>query len=391
MQYLIEHTGLLSWLTSIILSNGAAKSGEYAAGISVELAVEALQVCVNALSWKSVKRWLMSDGFEDLSKMALSLHLSIVQKSALRSHTFFRKHTLRILGIALSLSRGRKKFQSHFDFSLKDFIEIVQFVEMEETMAEISEMRLLTLRTILESSPPACCLLKDKMLLYQLGTWAVSLVLKSDSDSSYVVGDAGDLMPNRGVDPCKTRVEVEGLKVTVLRWMAASLILGKLKKGVAMQYPSTARSFVNTANSMHINSSTSEAELDKDLLKLLINLQCYLGTSVATNASVLSVVGVSALIMPTIESPSCGASIGSSCPKQMEDLVDHLLSEVSCPEEVNIAWRWMPWNVRKDLSLRELEACQMLLAIFQSILHGATSDVVLGMVGNVKDFFNKSC
>lgn len=104
--------------------------------------------------WRSVKRWLISEGFEELSKMVLLLHGYALQSLSSSEPVVFLRPYLRILGTSFTLSQARKKFQSRLNFSLADFDGIIQLVERERVPDHGT--RLLALTSILESQPPAC-------------------------------------------------------------------------------------------------------------------------------------------------------------------------------------------------------------------------------------------
>ncbi|KAI5062882.1 hypothetical protein GOP47_0021429 [Adiantum capillus-veneris] len=375
-QYLVEHCGLLSWLTTIFCSNGTAKSGEYAGGISTEIAFQALQIFENTLQWRSIKRWLISEGFEELSKMVMLLHYALVETSSFGEPAMVIKPYLRIIGTAFQLSQVRRKFQSHCNFSLAEILALVHFAETEKACTH--ETRILALRTILECQPPACHSIQDRFLLWKMGMWSLSLALRDFYNLPYALDNNG----NANVEESSTIMgNSKDLITMVLQWVTASLILGESDKAI-LQGPPTAWTFFCGTTRTEDCGSASESDINKSLLKLLIHQQSMLGTA-GTNASAVC---AALLLLPSIEG-SCGTFM-----KDFQDFIEWPLRQLSPPCELEASWRWRPSQTMPRQSSFEYETCQLLFALFQrmlfikesSELHNMVEQLQLGLLSLVK-------
>ena len=123
--------------------------------LSREYEIVFFQVFENALSWRSVKRWITLEGFEELLNVVWLLHHALIKSRSFSETSVFIKPYLRILRTAFHLSLARRKYQSHLKFSIADFLGIVQLIKARQDVVS-SETQLLALEIILESSPPAC-------------------------------------------------------------------------------------------------------------------------------------------------------------------------------------------------------------------------------------------
>ncbi|MCO5561984.1 hypothetical protein L7F22_015610 [Adiantum nelumboides] len=375
-QYLVEHCGLLSWLTTIVCSNGTAKSGEYLGGISAELAFEGLQIFENTLHWRSIKRWLISEGFEELSKMAMVLHHALVETSSFSEPAMLIKPYLRILGTAFRLSRARRKFQSHCNFSLADIFALIQFAQTEKSFTH--ETQLLALRTVLECPPPACHSTQDRFFLWKLGTWSLSLGLKDFYNLPYSLENNG----NANVEEsCTIMTNSKDLIATAFRWLNASLILGESHKAMLQGLP-TAWTFFRGVTRTEDCGSSSVSDIDKNLLRLLIHQQGLLGTPV-TNASAVCAASV---LLPSLEG-SCGTFL-----ENFMDFIEWPLEQLSSPPELEASWRWSFQTMPRQ-SLFEYESCQLLFALFRQMLfvEGRTHlhNIVERLQSGLLDFVKK--
>lgn len=96
----------------------------------------------------------------------------------------------------------------------------------------------------------------------------------------------------------------EDLKATVLRWLAASLILGETQKRISVEGPSTVLKFFDGVPRTGDSASASESEVNKDLARLLVHLQCLLARSMASS-SMVSIVCACGLLLKSVDGP-CG-------------------------------------------------------------------------------------
>ncbi|KAH7429976.1 hypothetical protein KP509_09G076400 [Ceratopteris richardii] len=349
-QHLVEHSGMLSWLTTVVCSNGAAKSGEYVGGVSSELSFKVLQIFENLLEWRSVKRWLVSEGFEELLKMAIVLHNILVESPKFIEPAIFIEPYLRILGTAFRLSQSRRKSQSHLHLPLADLSALIECIDTQK--ATTHHIQMLALKTILEVQPPACSI-QERNYLWKVGAWMLSVGLKN-LKVWHLSLERDNSMDKK--DRAITLADSKNLLATIYAWLNASLILGK--SGGAFQGADTAWSFLEGIKRPEPCDSFCRSDRDKDIIQLLICQQCLLGTSVTNISAVCAVL----ILLPSMEGPF-GTFIEDN-----SNFFEWPLRQLPFPSELSSSWQWRAFECTSTGSLFEYETCQMLFAMFQKLV-----------------------
>lgn len=206
--------------------------------------------------------------------------------------------------------------------------------------------------------------------------WAVSTAMKSDSSQIINVKDShANLTINSEETPSE-----ESLISKLLRWLVASVILGKLSRKLDVNAELSEKSSFKTLQSLLENvekgcgeSNSSGFDCEEVLALSIFYLQQLLGMNFTVLPSVVS--SLSLLLL-------CKKSKFSDFALGYRTSTLSQWSKISCPAEANPAWRWSFYQPWKDLScelsesqrMYEQHACQSLLVIITNVLGKKSSD-----------------
>lgn len=128
-----------------------------------------MQIMERVLSWKFMDQRAIGEGMAELTTAALTLRYFLTHCATTpKQWAIFRRPTIRIMTYVLRISQRRKKYETQFRLSLYDVVEAIRWVESEGPdcgygVQTSAETRLLALRMILQSSPPAILTLEVKI------------------------------------------------------------------------------------------------------------------------------------------------------------------------------------------------------------------------------------
>ncbi|XP_010278715.1 PREDICTED: uncharacterized protein LOC104612823 [Nelumbo nucifera] len=170
----------------------------------------------------------------------------------------------------------------------------------------------------------------------------------------------------------------ESLVSKILRWITASVIVGKISLKVYKINTSTSPGIKTLQSLLECikNGYGERRENNYGNKKALVATILYLQQLLGLNGEVLpSVVSAICLLLLSNASNSTGSEL-LLC--NHGSLVASLCSKIRCPAEANPAWRWSFYQPWRDLSLDltdlqkmdERVACQKLLVIFANALEG---------------------
>ncbi|KAL3649706.1 hypothetical protein CASFOL_006109 [Castilleja foliolosa] len=358
--FLVEHCGLILWLSSIVTSVYGSECQDRIKFARRQLPI-ALEVVHYITSPRNIAEWLQKHAMEQLSELSLHLYKLLVGGVELiKEQSILCNSILKILKLVLKISQKRKIYQPHFTLSEEGIFQ------MYEALAVCSKTRCrssmgLGLKAVLMSTPPVSIILMDKEKLSKFLNCAVTTAIQSKSKNN-MVAVSGKQQHN------------ESLVSKLLRWMTASVILGNI--------------------SCKLNKLNNDSFLERPSLH---SLRSWLGCDekgfgeiamhgcedilAASIFYLLQLVGFSHRFLPSAVSALCLLLIPDSS-SELESLVGSeislpmLCSKIHCPVEANPAWRWSYYQPWRDLSmelsdvekLNEIHACERLLILASNIL-----------------------
>ncbi|KAJ6950483.1 hypothetical protein NC651_004216 [Populus alba x Populus x berolinensis] len=234
----------------------------------------------------------------------------------------------------------------------------------------------LGLKTILMGFPRVDIFHMNQERLSSFLLWAVSTAMKSDSSQIINVKDS---RANLTINSEETPSE-ESLISKLLRWLVASVILGKLSRKLDVHAELSEKSSFKTLQSLleNVEKGCGESNsLGFDCEEVLALSIFYLQQLLGMNFTVLpSVVSSLSLLLLCKKSKFSDFALGYRTSTLSQ------WSKISCPAEANPAWRWSFYQPWKDLScelsesqrMYEQHACQSLLVIITNVLGKKSSD-----------------
>ncbi|CAF2072169.1 uncharacterized protein LOC106445539 [Brassica napus] len=300
---------------------------------------------------------------------------------------------LQILSATLKISQNlRKMYQPHFTITIDGILQLFEAVaNCDSPEVEASAER--GLDTILMSTPPfeLICMDADKLRRFLL--WGTSTALKSDLKKGS--------KPSESHQDTKTLTEEpqeETMVAKFLRWLLASVILGKLYSKandsepavLSKTTPESLLTLLEYFKTMNLEGSETKSE------HIIGEVIVYLQQLSSTNYSVLPsvVCALSSLLLRN------GLEIAGSESDGDYKLIKSLCSRISSPPEATPDWRWSYHQAQKDLSsepardlqkIDERHACQHLLLIFSDMLRvkpGESQKVLLHKSFDMSSLFD---
>ncbi|KAL5804145.1 hypothetical protein ACOSQ3_030945 [Xanthoceras sorbifolium] len=368
--YLVEHCGLFSWLSSMLPFLTMMLLGDQKSFFLRQLDV-VIEVVNDVISSRTITEWLQKHALEQLMELSSRLYKILVGGvNLIRENVSLVNSILEILISTLKISQKRKMYQPHFTLSLESLLQIYEAVNVYNT-AKPSANAELGLKAILMSTPAVDIFHMNQEKLSSFLTWAVSTALKSDF---------GQLNQLRESDIHLTMISEDALveellTLKLLRWLVASVILGKLSAKlndsnlISRRSHRTLLSFLENVEKGCEGIKKSIFDCEKILAATIFHLQQNLGMHCRVLPSVISALSL-LVICDVSECARSNFMLGH------RTSLPYLLSKIHCPAESNPSWRWSFYQPWKDLSseptdlqkMDELHACQTLLVIISNVL-----------------------
>lgn len=372
-RYLVEHCGLISWLSSALSFFSERLSGDQRSFWLKQLTI-VTEVINNVISSRNIIGWLQKDALEQLSEVALHLYkLLIGAVQLMKDNVTLVNSILQILISTLKFSQKRKIYQPRFTISIEGLFKIYQAVVDVSSVPRSSPASEFGLKVILMSSPPLNIFQMKQEELQEFVGWTISTALQPECTGTLQLAES--YLHFRVFS--EEEPSQDSLLSKLLRWLTASVILGMLSwKSTDLDINILERSNSKTSLSLleHVKKGSGKNgrnafHCEEILAASIFYLQQLLGL----NSRVLPSV-VSALCLLLLSDASNSA--GSEFMLGHESHVASLCSRIHCPVEANPAWRWSFYQPWKDLTseqtdlekMDELHACQSLLVVISNFL-----------------------
>ncbi|KFK29207.1 hypothetical protein AALP_AA7G103100 [Arabis alpina] len=371
-RHLVENCGLFSWCSSFISTFTTKPIGDEDFRLVV-----VLEVMTDVLATTNVTEWLQQYALEGLMEISSRLYrllgggLVSVQENGTLVDLI-----LQILSATLKISQKRKMFQPHFTITIEGIFQVFETAANCDTpQVEASAER--GLDTILMGTPPIEIICMDVDNLKRFLLWGTSIALKSDLRKGSKPSESHEDTKILTEEP-----QEETMVAKFLRWLLASVILGKLySKDNDMDPTVLSKTKPETLLTLLEYFKTRNLEGNKTKSEHIIGeVIVYLQQLLCTNYRVLPSV-VSALSLMLLHN---GLGIAGSESNGDYKLIKSLCSRISPPEA-----RWSYYQASKDISLEpatdlekisELHACQHLLLIFSDMLGEKPGESQQGML-----------
>nr|GLL17945.1 uncharacterized protein LOC109190705 isoform X2 [Ipomoea trifida] len=365
-RHLIENCGLISWLSSVVTSFCGIKYDDWK-GFPFAQFAAVLEVVNEIIFFRHTVEWLQKYALEQLSELSCHLCQILVEGAQmLKEHSTFTKLILQILTLTWKVSQKRKVYQPHFTLSVEGLFHLCEAIDVccNGCYSPIAKTGL---EAVLMSTPPVAILQMDCKKVSKFINWAMSIALQSETKRVHQV--------EKYCFPLNISSEEEtenSLISKLLRWLTASVILGKISYKLSKLDSSHScdRSKLINLHCLLEWNEESDRENGKEFAcqEILAASIFYLQQLLSTSFKLLPSV-VSALCLLLLKNPPAGSEvlIGNAAA---------LCSKIRCPAEANSAWRWSFYQPWKDHSskltdsekIEEIHACQMLLLVVSKML-----------------------
>ncbi|KAL0726917.1 hypothetical protein Bca4012_023010 [Brassica carinata] len=383
-RHLVQDCGLFSWCSSLIsMFNTKPIRGE-----DFRLVV-VLEVITDVLASRSVTEWLQEEeirgpcgecgdpkkriAFPLEGLMEISSRLCRLLGGGLVSiqeNSTLVDFILQILFATLKISQKlRNMYQPHFTITIVGILQLFEAVANCDSL-QVEDSAERGLDTILMSTPPLelICMDVDKLRRFLL--WGTSTALKSDLKKGSKPSESHQVNETLTEEP-----QEESMVAKFLRWLCASVILGKLYSQANDSDPTvlsktkpeallTLLEYFKTRN-----LEGSETKSEHIIGEIIVHLQQLLSTNYSLLPSV--VCALSSMLLRN------GLEIAGSESDGDYKLIKSLRSRIRSPPEATPDWRWSYYQAWKDLSsepatdlqkIDERHTCQHLLLLFSDML-----------------------
>ncbi|CAM6096475.1 unnamed protein product [Calypogeia fissa] len=380
-RYLVEHTGVLSWLSSVALNDIEGGLGLQDDRGSGQIASMALQVIERILSWGNLHRHSFLDCLEELSKAGHVFYHLTVRNPTHQFHNLFQRSIFKILLTLVSLSHKRRKHETHFTLNLGALVEVLHLVPGVKSPILHMEDKALALQLVLHAPPLPVNSYEDKLALVKVATWAQSVALELETGSTN--GRSSSFVTSNNLTTA-SHVE-ESLSEKLLRWVAASVILGELaQEGKDVESREQVFKTLSVISclkqSKFSERDTATKNLDEKLASLLLALEGHVSGKIEGTSLVPVATALIVLTRLTRSSIHPGGT-SAEAQQKLQCILELLLLELPTPEGANISWQWSfnsPWTVRDESSqstddsavqsLYVSEICRTIIILLQQIL-----------------------
>ncbi|CAA0330833.1 unnamed protein product [Arabidopsis thaliana] len=359
-RHLVENCGLLSWCSSFFSMLTTKPTGDEDSRFVV-----VLEVITDALASRNDTEWSQRSALEGLMEISSRLYTLLGDGLvSMQENGTSVDLILQILSATLKISHKRKKNQPHFTITIEGIFQLFEAAaNCDSPQVEASaEGRL---DTILMSTPPVEIICMDVHRLRRFLLWGSSTALKSDLKKGSKPGECHQ--------DTKTHTE-ETMVAKFLRWLLASVILGKLYSEandsdqivLSETKPETLPTLLEYLKKRNLQGSVTNSE--HIIGEVIVYLQKHL---LCRNYGVLLPSVVFALSLMVLRN---GLETTGTESEGGYKVIRSLCSRISSPTEAIPVWRW---SYHQDLpseratdpkEIDELYACQELLLIFSDML-----------------------
>ncbi|KAM6556253.1 hypothetical protein CsatB_003272 [Cannabis sativa] len=384
-RHLVENCGLFSWLSSVVSIFSKMNSREEKNIFMMQLTV-VLQAVYNIMFSRNTIEWLQKKALEQLMELMSHLCRFLVNGLILlKDHVTLVNLILKIMISTLNISHKRKIYQPQFNLSMDGLYQICEAIRTDDDAITLGDPEL-GLKAILMSTPPAAVFCMSLEKLSKFIGWAISSALQADSAKLHQNKEPQHILSAISKD----EQSEESLVSKLLRWLTASIILGKLNVESKDLDPKLGLNLKDLV-SLFEHSETECEEGREDRIQrhqFLASTILYLQLLVRTNHKVLpSVVSALSILLGN------ASSLADDTHKNgVRLLLESLWLKIRYPVEANPAWRWSFYQPWKDLCLEltdlqkidELHACQILLHIMAHLLGSPQSEGLQSLVEEVQ-------
>ncbi|CAN0924954.1 Nucleolar pre-ribosomal-associated protein 1 [Linum grandiflorum] len=326
--HLVRDCGLLSWLSSVLPISSNLQTGNEKDFFSEHL-LAIVQVIINVVSSRSIVEWLQNHALEQLMGLASHLYkLVLGGLNLLKGNVSLLNAVSQTLASTLKISQKRKIYQPHFTLSSEGLVQIFQAYNERDGAISFEDAEL-GLQAILMSIPPPDIFLMEEATISQFLMWAISVALASDSKRS-------------------AEAEEECFLLKLLRWIVASVILGKLARTQFSGRPtSNLQCLLEYARTEEARDECKLKNSQEMLAAAILHIQQLLGMECSMLPSSISALCL--LLLPCEISQTLG-----------------MLQHVSVNNQVNHymtyfqAWKDLSFEQTDEVKVEEYHACQML-------------------------------
>lgn len=362
--HLVVHCGIISWLSSHVASFYGILLRDQRSFSFAKLAV-VLEVANDVISSRNTNEWLQKYALEQLSELAAHLYRILVGCTKfIQEKTRITDLILELLMSTLKISQKRKVYQPHFTISFEGLYHLCKAVDACCSGA-FSSTAEIGLKAILMSTPPVSILHMDKNKLLKFVSWAISTAVQSNLME---VPEPEALYSN---SLRFSEQSEEDLVSKLLRWLTASVILGRLSWKLSGLNSTSSSEILKFGNLHYIveycMKGCGENQVNFGSEEILAVSIFYLQQLAGIKWNFLPSV-VSALSLLLFYGPS--SSDSNSLSGEGNSWVS-LCQKIHSPAEANPSWRWSYYQPWRDLSLErtevekleEIHACQKLLVL----------------------------
>ncbi|RZC65635.1 hypothetical protein C5167_009331 [Papaver somniferum] len=393
-RYLVKSCGLLSWLSSVFCFCDKRLYGD-GKDQSVKAMTISLEVVNDIISQSTITKLLQNYHLEQLSELSSHLYKFIFENLLLIKQNAPLIHLiLQIVVTTLRVTQKREMFEPHlnladqprFNLSYDSLFQLYQAIDggHDKGFGLTAD---LVLKAILTSAPPILNR-RDISKLTRFVRWAIPVASMPYSEEKLVLRDS-ELQSTTFFGEQQSK---NTLLSTLLRWVAASVILGRISRTSckidtfaleSREYTKeeSLKSLLDNLRERHdkgIDDDFDEGREDdhSNIVGLAVTI-LYLQQLLGMNDKVIQPV-VSALSLLLLPDDSKSAGGAFSLIGDQGRYLESLCADISCPAEANLAWRWSfdrPWEdssseLTELQKLDEYNACETSLLIFSNAVGG---------------------
>ncbi|XP_010267868.1 PREDICTED: uncharacterized protein LOC104604974, partial [Nelumbo nucifera] len=157
-RYLVEHCGLISWLSSALSVSSERLHGDEK-NIFLRQITIVVEVVKDVISFRNIIEWLQKYAFEQLSELSSHLHkLLIIGLELIKQNVPLVNSILHIVFSTLRISQKRRIYQPHFTLSVEGLFQLYQAIDDGFSNMRSGPNTELLLKAILMSTPPTAIL-----------------------------------------------------------------------------------------------------------------------------------------------------------------------------------------------------------------------------------------
>ncbi|KAL9319803.1 hypothetical protein ACSQ67_011642 [Phaseolus vulgaris] len=372
--HLVKHCSFFSWFSSLISVSRQRFNGEENK-VFLKHVLVALKVVNDVISFGRISKWLKNHSLEQLMELSSNLFNFLFHDGTLANETLFLVNPfLQMVASTLKLSQSRKIYQPHFTLSIEGLYQMYQTGSVYNKGKESIKPEL-ALEAILMNASPVSIFSMNQERLQSFLVWATTTALKSESIRRLGFNEYQFFR-----NDFREEFRENSVVSTLLRWLTASVIIGKLRKKSDYRDSGVAETHnFESLNSLLVyveNTSGQRNDIGIGAEELLASTILYLQLRLGVNHEVLpSVVCALCLLIFGASNFAVGKT---DLLQDYDTLVSSHSSRVRCLPEVNPSWRWSFYQPWKDDSLeltdsQKMEAyhaCLSLLVIISNVLGG---------------------